>query len=67
MRGWINQADRLQRLVLATLLIALNIASLSQSPDWTRWLALALQVELLATGLAGWCPFYWSLGISRST
>ncbi len=67
MRGRINQADRLQRLVVAAVLIALNAAGLAQSPDWTRWLALAVQVELLATGLVGWCPFYWSLGVSRSS
>ncbi len=65
MRGRINQADRLQRLVTGAVLIALNGIGLTESADWTRWLALAVQMELLATGLAGWCPFYWSLRLSR--
>ena len=67
MRGTINHADRAQRLLAGSLLLALNAVSLSESADWTRWLALLVQLELLATGLAGWCPFYWSLGLSRGS
>ena len=65
MRGQINSADRLQRLVTATLLIGLNAIGLTDSQDWTRWIALAIQIELLATSVAGWCPFYWSFGLSQ--
>ena len=64
MRGRINNADRLQRLIAAGLLIVLNAVGIADSPDWTRFAALAVQVELLATGLVGWCPVYWSLGVS---
>ena len=63
MRGRINSADRLQRLSLGTGLLVLNAIGLAESPDWTRWAALALQLELLATAVAGWCPFYWTLGL----
>ena len=66
MRGTINQADRLQRLVVGGVLILLSGFGLQESTDWTRWLALVVQLELFATGLVGWCPFYWSLGPSRS-
>ncbi len=65
MRGAINQADRLQRLVVGGALILLNGLGISESQDWTRWLALVVQLELFATGLVGWCPFYWSLNRSR--
>lgn len=65
MRGQINSADRLQRLSLGSALLLLNAIGLATSPDWTRWIALGLQFELLATAVAGWCPFYWSLGIGR--
>ncbi len=67
MRGAINQADRLQRLVAGGLLIGLNAFGLQESPDWTRYLALVVQLELFLTGLVGWCPFYWSLGLPRSS
>ncbi len=62
MRGAINHADRLQRLVVGGLLVLLNGLTIQESSDWTRWFALVIQLELFATGLAGWCPFYWSLG-----
>ncbi len=67
MQGTINQADRLQRLVTAAMLLILNAVGMTESADWTRWLALAVQIELLGTGLAGWCPVYWSLGLSRGS
>ena len=66
MRGTINRADRLQRLVVGGVLILLNGFGLQESPDWTRWVALIVQLELFATGLVAWCPFYWSLGLSRA-
>ena len=65
MNGLINQADRLQRLMVGGVLISLNAFGLHEAGDWTRWLALVVQLELLATGLVGWCPFYWSLGRLR--
>jgi hypothetical protein len=65
MRGQINEADRLQRILAGGALILLNSIGLIQAPDWPRWVALAVQLELLATGLAGWCPFYWSFGLPR--
>ena len=65
MGGTINPADRLQRLVVGGLLIVLTGVGLQESADWTRWIALVVQLELFATGLVGWCPFYWSLNRRR--
>jgi hypothetical protein len=65
MRGAINQADRMQRLVVGGLLILLTGFGIQESSDWTRWFALAIQFELFATVIVGWCPFYWSLGGPR--
>ena len=62
MRGTINSADRIQRLIAGSLLLVLNLLGIQESQDWTPWFALVVQLELLATGLAGWCPVYWSLG-----
>ena len=61
MHGKVQPADRTQRVALGVVLILLNATGLAKSPDWAKWTALALQVELLLTGLAGWCPLYWSL------
>jgi hypothetical protein len=58
--------DRVQRILIGSLLMALNIVGLMRSPDWLKWTALALQVELIATGLAGWCPLYWCMGRHRA-
>ena len=65
MGGGIHEADRVQRLVIGGLLIVLTVSGLEGSSEWTRWLALLVQLELFATGLAGWCPFYWSLNRLR--
>ena len=61
--GQITFPDRLQRLVIATCLIALTILGLLESSDWTKWTALGLQIEMLITGLAGWCPIFWACRI----
>lgn len=55
--GQIEFSDRLQRLVMGLALISLNLFGLYRMPEeWTRWLALVLQVELIASGFVGWCP-----------
>ncbi|MCH8147705.1 MAG: DUF2892 domain-containing protein [Planctomycetes bacterium] len=48
-------------MALGAVLILLNLDGLSKSPDWAKWTALVFQLELLLTGLAGWCPLYRSL------
>ncbi|QDV11196.1 hypothetical protein CA51_10570 [Rosistilla oblonga] len=58
-RGQIEFPDRLQRLVIGTLLMLLTLWGLSERFEWTRVVALMLQLELLLTGIAGWCPIYW--------
>ena len=63
MRGTVGSADRAQRLVMGLLLMGLNLFGLFQSPELPKWIALALQLELVLTGLIGWCPFYWSFGV----
>ena len=40
--------------------MTLTILGLMEATDWKAWLALTLQVELVITGLAGWCPIYWA-------
>ena len=61
MHGGVQPADRIQRVGFGLVLILLNAVGLSKSPDWAKWTVLALQLELLLTGLTGWCPLYWSL------
>ena len=61
MRGNVQPEDRIQRVALGVVLLLLNAIGLAKSPDWAKWTALALQLELLLTGLTGWCPLYWSL------
>ena len=61
MHGNVQPADRIQRVAFGVVLILLNAVGLSQSPDWAKWTALALQLELVLTGMTGWCPLYWSL------
>ena len=63
MRGRIPTADRIQRLLLAACLMLLTVLGLLESPEWKKWTALVLQLELLVTGLAGWCPIYWGCGV----
>ncbi len=60
-RGRIVRADRAQRLVMGIALIALNLTGIFSSPRWSNLLALVIQIELIITGLVGWCPFYWAL------
>ena len=59
MHATVHLNDRIQRVLVGGLLIGLNIVGLSSSPDWPKWIALVLQLELVATGLTGWCPLYW--------
>lgn len=66
-RGRVGSADRLQRLVIGVILITLNAIGLIRFPDWTKWLALVFQMELVATGLLGWCPFYWVCRVQSRT
>ena len=61
MHGHVQPEDRIQRVAFAVVFISLNAVGLAKSPDWAKWTALALQLELLLTGLSGWCPLYWSL------
>jgi hypothetical protein len=28
-------------------------------------IALGIQIELIATAIIGWCPFYWSINIFK--
>jgi len=58
--GHIPQADRIQRLVIGGALMLLTVSGFSNHIDWRGIVALALQTELLLTGIAGWCPVYWA-------
>ena len=60
MSGRVPLPDRVQRLVLGASLMALTLSGLSESVDWRKLTSLALQAELLITGLVGWCPIYWA-------
>ncbi len=62
LRGRVGSPDRAQRLAVGLILMALTVYGLIQSPDWTKWAALAIQIELIATALGRWCPLYWSFG-----
>ena len=57
--GKIPRADRIQRLTTGGALMLLTATSLWDHVEWRALVALALQLELLITGLAGWCPIYW--------
>jgi hypothetical protein len=63
--GRIVFPDRVQRLSLASCLIALTVLGLLESTDWKKWMALMLQMELFFTGLAGWCPIYWACRVRQ--
>ncbi len=65
MRATVPLDDRVQRVLIGGLLMGLNMVGLTRSPDWPKWAALALQIELVATGLAGWCPLYWCMRRGR--
>ena len=59
-RGRIPRADRIQRLLIGGALMLFTLIGLYEQADWTRMIVLALQFELLATGIVGWCPVYWA-------
>lgn len=65
--GNVPAADRIQRLSIGALLMALTLSGLAERADWRTLLALALQLELLVTGIAGWCPVYWGCSLARSS
>ena len=58
--GSISRADRIQRLTVGSALMLLTIIGFGDQVNWRGILALALQAELLLTGIAGWCPIYWA-------
>ena len=60
MPGRVSLPDRIQRTLLGACLMVLTLLGLSEASGWKTWAALALQAELLITGLAGWCPIYWA-------
>jgi hypothetical protein len=62
LRGCVGSPDRVQRLVVGVALMALTVYGLVQNPEWSKWVALAIQFQLIATALASWCPLYWSFG-----
>ncbi len=62
-RGAVSAADRLQRLIIAVILMGLTLLGLLRDPNWLLAIALAVQIELLLTALAGWCPIYWACRI----
>ena len=62
LRGRVGAPDRVQRLVIGLILMGLNVAGLMLHPEWVKWAALVVQVELVGTALIGWCPLYWSFG-----
>lgn len=41
----------------------LTVSSLIHYVEWRGIVAIALQSELLLTGIVGWCPVYWSCRI----
>jgi len=63
-RGRIPGADRVQRLVIGIALMALTISGLFYRVEWRSVIALTLQAELLLTGIAGWCPIYWTCRVN---
>ena len=62
LRGRVGSPDRIQRLAVGLILMGLNIVGLVLHPEWLRWIALFVQVDLVVTALIGWCPLYWSFG-----
>jgi len=57
--GKIPHGDRAQRLLIGGALMLLTLTGLPEQSTWRSTVALALQAELLLTGLFGWCPVYW--------
>lgn len=58
----IKESDRAQRVLMGTLLIILNVLN-SFNSKWSlaSFASLFLQIELVVTGVVGWCPLYWGL------
>lgn len=52
--------DRMQRLIIGIALFLLNLIGIIQSPDWLKWMSLIFQIEMIVTGLIGWCPIMWA-------
>lgn len=63
--GSIPNADRIQRLFIGGLLIALTLSSWHRA-DFRTYIALGLQADLFLTGLVGWCPVYWTCSITTA-
>ena len=58
--------DRIQRILMGFVLLVLNLLSHDLSNlSLTAVVSLFLQIELLLTGLVGWCPLYWSLSFVK--
>ncbi len=62
LRGRLGTPNRVKRLVIGLILMGLNVAGLMLHPEWLKWAALLVQVELVGTAVIGWCPLYWSFG-----
>jgi len=63
-----HSADRVQRVSIGLLLLVLNLLS----KDFSEFSAVSLaslfiQIELILTGLIGWCPLYWSFSLKKKT
>lgn len=55
-RGFLSRSDRVQRLVLGATLILLNVYGMKHGVSWNQWVALVIQLDLIVTGMIGWCP-----------
>ena len=65
-RGFVPRSDRAQRIVAGTALMVLTLLGIDEGTSWRTWAALTIQSELLLTGLAGWCPVYWSCSVAAA-
>ncbi len=55
-RGFLSRSDRAQRITLGAALILLNVYGMKNGLAWNQWVALAIQLDLIVTGMIGWCP-----------
>jgi hypothetical protein len=61
-----HSQDRIQRVIIGTVLLLLNLFSKNFSEFSALSIAsLFIQIELILTGLIGWCPLYWSLSLKK--
>ena len=61
LRGRVGFHDRTQRIMIGLILLVLNVIGMVTEPgDALRWAALIFHMDLIVTGLAGWCPVYWT-------